>query len=160
VLDAARAADVPVVLVSVQFRPGYPEVSPCNKVFSAAAAAGRLQQQSAGAALHAQLHTVAARDIHVTKRRVGAFFGTDLQVVLSGLQTRHLVLLGVRTAGCVLSTVRHAADADFAISVVEDCCADADEEAHSVLLRKVFPWQAEVTTSTALVAALKDNASA
>jgi len=38
-----------------------------------------------------------------------------------------------------LSTVRWAADADYEILVLEDCCADADEEVHRVLMHKVFP---------------------
>jgi len=28
-----------------------------------------------------------------------------------------------------------------------DCCSDRDEETHRVLLEKVFPWQATVTTA-------------
>ncbi len=38
----------------------------------------------------------------------------------------------------MLSTVRHAADADYRLMVVEDCCADRDDEVHRVLMEKVF----------------------
>jgi len=40
-LDAARKAGVRVVYVVVGFRPGYPEVSPRNKSFSAIRGTGR-----------------------------------------------------------------------------------------------------------------------
>jgi nicotinamidase-related amidase len=32
--------------------------------------------------------------------------------------------IGIDTSGVVLSTVRHAADADSRLVVVEDCCAE------------------------------------
>ena len=50
-----------------------------------------------------------------------------------------LVLMGHATSGVILSTVRYAADADFRLIVVEDGCADRDEEVHALLMEKVFP---------------------
>jgi hypothetical protein len=35
-----------------------------------------------------------------------------------------------------------------------DCCSDRDEETHRVLLEKVFPWQATVTTAAGLEQAI------
>ena len=58
------------------------------------------------------------------------------------------------TSCVVLSTVRHAADTDYRLVVVEDACADRDDEVHRVLTGKVFPRQATVTTTAELVAAL------
>jgi nicotinamidase-related amidase len=46
----------------------------------------------------------------------------------------------------VLSTTREAADRDFRLIVLSDGCLDADPEVHRVLIDKVFPRQAEVTT--------------
>jgi nicotinamidase-related amidase len=43
-----------------------------------------------------------------------------------------------------LSTVRCAADAGYALIVLEDCCADTDEEVHRILMYKVFPRQGTV----------------
>ena len=53
-------------------------------------------------------------------------------------------MCGGTTSGCVLSTVRHAADHDYTIVVLEDACADHDPEVQRVLMTKVFPKQAEV----------------
>jgi len=47
----------------------------------------------------------------------------------------------------VLSTLREAADKDYGLTVLSDCCVDSDEEVQRVLLTKVFPRQAEVLTS-------------
>jgi nicotinamidase-related amidase len=61
-----------------------------------------------------------------------------------------LVFAGVVTSGAVLSAVRQAADLDFMIYVLEDCCADQDDEVHKILMEKVFPRQGYVIKSTEL----------
>ena len=86
-------------------------------------------------------------DIVVTKRRVSAFAGSDLDVVLRALEVEALVLGGIATSGGVLSTIRQAADLDYELTVLRDCCTDGDPEVHRVLLEKVFPRQASVTTA-------------
>jgi nicotinamidase-related amidase len=68
-----------------------------------------------------------------------------------------LVLAGIATSGVVLSTVRHAADADYKIIVVEDCCADRVAEVHRVLCEKVFARMTSVTKASAVVEALRSN---
>ncbi|MGH3445330.1 MAG: cysteine hydrolase family protein [Nocardioidaceae bacterium] len=83
-------------------------------------------------------------DVVVTKKRVSAFTGSDLDVVLRSLEVDHLVLAGISTSGVVLSTLRQSADLDFRLTVLRDGCADADPEVHRVLLDKVFPKQADV----------------
>ena len=45
---------------------------------------------------------------------------------------------------------RHAADADYRLVVVSDCCADADDEVHRVLTEKVFVRQATVARAAEL----------
>ena len=91
----------------------------------------------------------------VTKRRVSAFAGSDLEVILRGHRIEHLVLTGIATSGVVLSTLREAADKDYRLSVLSDACVDRDAEVHSVLTNKVFPRQAEVLTTADWVAGLK-----
>jgi nicotinamidase-related amidase len=144
-IDAARAAGLPVVYVVVGFRPGYPEVSDRNLSFSAIAGSGRFAAGDPGAEIHP---AVAPRDgdVVVTKRRVSAFTGSDLDVVLRSLGAGTLVLAGIATSGVVLSTLRQAADLDYRLTVLADACLDADPEVHRVLTQKVFPRQATVCT--------------
>jgi nicotinamidase-related amidase len=80
----------------------------------------------------------------VTKRRVSAFTGSDLEVVLRAGEIDHLVLCGIATSGVVLSTLREAADKDYRCTVLADLCVDMDAEVHDVLIGKVFPRQARV----------------
>jgi nicotinamidase-related amidase len=57
----------------------------------------------------------------------------------------------------VLSTARDAADRDYRIFVLEDCCADPDPEVQRVLLRQVLPMQTEVITTGALKGLLSSD---
>ena len=75
----------------------------------------------------------------MTKRRISAFSGSDLDVVLRSLEVDTLALCGISTSGVVLSTLRQAADLDFALSVLADCCLDADDEVHRVPSRRSSP---------------------
>ncbi len=152
---AARAAGIPVIYVVVQFRKGYPEVSARNRAFAAIRGAGAAMEESNPATAIHQAVTPQDGDIVVTKRRVSAFSGSDLDVVLRALQVDGLVLTGIATSGVVLSTLRAAADMDFRCTVLADCCADGDEEVHRVLTTKVFPRQAAVLTVDAWQAGLQ-----
>ena len=86
----------------------------------------------------------ADEEVVVVKRRVSAFTGSDLEVILRAYGIQHLVLAGLSTSGVVLSTLREAADKDYRVTVLSDCCADRDEEVHRVLTTKVFLMQADV----------------
>ncbi|HTV10227.1 MAG TPA: cysteine hydrolase [Acidimicrobiales bacterium] len=144
-VDAARAMGVPVIFVRVAFRPGHPEVSTRNRAFSAIAsrAAAPFGLDDEATELHPALEP-RAEDPIVLKKRVSAFAGSDLEVLLRSLGITHLVLSGIATSGVVLSTLREAADRDYELSVLSDACADADDEVHRVLTEKIFPRQAEV----------------
>lgn len=143
-VQTARAANTPVIYVVVGFRDGHPEVHPRNKSFGALPAT-MLTAADPSNAVHPD---VAPRpgDIVVTKRRVSAFTGSDLDVVLRAGDIDTLVLTGIATSGVVLSTLRQAADLDYRLVVLADGCLDADPEVHRVLTEKVFPRQADVTT--------------
>lgn len=141
----ARAKQIPVIYVVVGFRPGAPEISTNNKGF----AASKARFANMDAATFTRIEPSLApqtEEITVTKRRISAFAGSDLEVVLRAFGIRLMVLTGVATSGVVLSTTRAAADMDYALTILSDCCADADEEVHRLLTTKVFPRQADVMT--------------
>ncbi|MFC1987666.1 cysteine hydrolase family protein [Chloroflexota bacterium] len=83
----------------------------------------------------------------LTKRRVGPFSTTNLEEVLKKQAIDTLVVMGIMTSGCVLSTVRCAADLDYKLIVLSDCCLDRDDEVQRVVMEKIFPRQARVVTS-------------
>ncbi len=144
-IASARENKITVIYVTVGFRPGAPEVSLNNKSFGA----GKERFASTDMAEFAKVIpelTPLEGEVTMIKRRVSAFTGNDLEVVLRAQEIKHIVLSGVATSGAILSTVREAADKDYRITVLSDCCADGDEEVHRVLTTKVFPRQADVRT--------------
>ncbi len=144
IISIARAATIPIIYVVVKFRPQFPEVSSRNKAFNALKTGGfSLQEGDSIADIHIDLWPK-PNDIIVTKRRVSAFSGSDLEIVLRSLDIEHLVLTGISTSGVVLSTLRAASDMDYKITVLADCCFDKDPEVQKVLMEKVFPLQADV----------------
>ncbi len=148
-IDSARTAEMKVIYVAVGFRLGYPEVSPRNASFGPIRESGRFAEGSPGLEVHPAVAPQPG-EIVVTKHRVSAFAGTDLDMILRAQGIETLVLTGIATSGVVLSTLRHAADADYRIVVVEDCCGDRDPEVHRVLTEKVFPRQATVAKAVAV----------
>jgi nicotinamidase-related amidase len=144
-VEAARASGVLVIYVVIGFRTGYPEVSLRNKAFGGIKERGAFAEGDPAARIHPDIEPRAG-DVVVTKKRVSAFAGSDLDLVLRATEVDHLVLTGIATSGVVLSTLRQAADLDFGLTVLEDGCLDGDPEVHRVLTEKVFPRQAEVTS--------------
>lgn len=141
-VEAARKNNVLVIFVVVGFREGFLETHKENKVV------GPMRETKPSIMVEPKpLIDMEKGDILVTKRRVSAFSGSDLEVILRANGVRQLVLGGIMTSGVVLSTVREAADKDYAVTVLSDLCGDPDPEVQKVLLNKVFPWQADVMTS-------------
>jgi nicotinamidase-related amidase len=141
----ARASKIPVIYVTVGFRPGAPEVSMSNKSFGGGKERFAQMNMDEFMQVHPDIAPLPG-EVTVIKRRVSAFTGSDLEVVLRAFGTKHMVLTGIATSGVVLSTLREAADKDYRLTVIADCCADSDEEVHRVLTTKVFPRQADVLT--------------
>jgi nicotinamidase-related amidase len=141
----ARDKKIPVIYVVVGFRKGAPEISSNNRIFA--------QNKEMFASLNTEdflkIHpdlAPQAGEITVIKRRVSAFTGSDLEVVLRAMGIQHMVLTGIATSGVVLSTLIEASDRDYRLTVLADCCADGDDELHRVLTTNFFPRRADVLT--------------
>jgi nicotinamidase-related amidase len=62
-----------------------------------------------------------------------------------GIQS--LLLCGLSTSGCLMRTAIAATDAQFVVTVIADGCADRDQELHEVVLHKILPTRAHVSTA-------------
>eukprot|EP00026_Physarum_polycephalum_P018428 Phypoly_transcript_20015.p1 GENE.Phypoly_transcript_20015~~Phypoly_transcript_20015.p1 ORF type:complete len:188 (+),score=37.40 Phypoly_transcript_20015:69-632(+) len=136
VLAASRKKGILVVHVVVAFRKGHPEISPSNALFS------KIQQNNLmqfGNQETEEHETIRSDDEPVVaKKRVSPFGTTDIQAILRSQGIEELVLAGISTSGVILSTGLEAFDLDYKVTVLEDCCADTDQEVHAVLTKKVF----------------------
>jgi nicotinamidase-related amidase len=155
VLRHCRELGITTIHVQVGFRPGLPEVSPRNALFAAVKNSPEHQKLFQGDAgkIHPALAPV-GEDIVITKHRISAFTGTDLDMILRAKEIDTLALFGIATSGVVLSTLLDAVDADYRTIVITDCCADRDPEVHTVLVEKFFPLRGTVVTAAAFAEGL------
>ncbi len=152
-VQSARQHGISVIYVRVAFRPGYPDVSPRNLSFSAIKDRGGMVETDAATQVWSGVEPLPG-EVVVVKRRVSAFTGSGLEVVLRAQDIDHLVLSGIATSGVVLSTLREAADQDYQLTVLSDASLDNDPEVHRVLTEKVFVRQAQVLSVNDWVASL------
>ena len=150
---AARQSGMLICYSATVFRPGYIEISDRNKTFSQRKNSGQPAVSDPMEVIHPGVSPIIG-EVVVGKHRVNALYGTDLDMTLRANQIDTIILLGYATSGVVLSTTRFAADSDYSIIIVEDCCADTDPEAHNFLMEKIFPRQADIVTSADVIKAL------
>ena len=87
----------------------------------------------------------------VDKPGKGAFYATDLALILQNRDIENLIVRGVTTEVCVHTTVREANDRGYRCVVPGDCCGSYFPEFHDVGLQMIkaqggiFGW---VTDST------------
>jgi len=93
----------------------------------------------------------------IDKPGKGAFYQTDLDLMLRNRGIDTLLVCGVTTEVCVNTTVREANDRGYRCIVLADCCASYFPEFHKIGLAMIkaqggiFGW---VSTSDALLKAL------
>lgn len=88
----------------------------------------------------------------VTKRRYSAFTTTDLDLLLRGLDVKHVYLTGVNTNNCILSHAFEAFNRDYGVTVLADCCASMNGAAyHKAALKLIRSSLGWVTTIEAML---------
>jgi nicotinamidase-related amidase len=79
-----------------------------------------------------------------TKKRYNCFVATDLEFVLQKHGINTVLLTGVNTNSCVLSTATSACSRDYAVMVVEDCVDTMDgpdlHKAALMCIQAAFGW--------------------
>jgi len=79
-------------------------------------------------------------DVQFTRRigHVSGLKSPGLENFLQEKGVKSLVVTGLSTSGCVLRTAAAGCDADFVVSVIEDACADREQDVHDALVGKVL----------------------
>lgn len=147
-LACARSLNTTVIHVKVGFRPGFPEVSERNRLFSSFTKNPEYARMlnTEWLNLHPALEARPDEPV-LTKPRISAFEGTDLKVLLRSKNIDTLVLFGIITSGVVLSTALEAMDQDYRVLIVRDACADSDPELHTCLLDRLLAKRTDVVTA-------------
>jgi nicotinamidase-related amidase len=164
VLDGARRAGMLVIHTREGHRPDLSDAPPAKVErgtpslrIGAPGPMGRiLIRGEPGHDIIPQLYPIAGEPV-IDKPGKGAFYQTELEVVLRNHRIDNLVVCGVTTEVCVNTTVREANDRGFRCIVLADCCASYFHEFHDIGLKMIksqggiFGW---VSNSNAMIAAL------
>lgn len=164
VLDTARAAGMLVIHTREGHRPDLSDAPP-NKLakgnprqcIGAPGPMGRiLVRGEPGHDIIPELYPIEGEPV-VDKPGKGAFYQTDLDLMLRNRGIDCLIVCGVTTEVCVNTTVREANDRGYRCIVLGDCCASYFPEFHDMGLKMIkaqggiFGW---VSDSRAMLAAL------
>jgi nicotinamidase-related amidase len=167
VLDAARALGMLVIHTREGHRPDMSDCPPAKVArghldtpIGAEGPFGRVLIR--GEEGHGIIEELAPADGEVVldKPGKGAFYATDLELLLRNAQITSLIVTGVTTEVCVHTTVREANDRGFECLVPSDCVGSYFAEFQEVGLKMIaaqggiFGW---VATSQDLLAALEQS---
>ena len=143
-LDAARAAGIPVIHTNVEYQRGGRD----GGVFFRKVPA--LECFEAGA--HPELSAFAEGlepvegETVITKQYASAFFGTPLASTLTSLGVDTVLVAGVSTSGCIRASAVDACQHGFIPLVVRDAVGDRHEAPHSANLFDLQAKYAEVVS--------------
>jgi nicotinamidase-related amidase len=148
--EAFRAAELPVVLVTVGFSPDGGDMVRTRTDAPPRAIPTAPEFFEVVPELGPK-----AGDLLVKKRQPNAFYGTELDLQLRRRHVTGIVLTGVSTSNGVDATARGAHERAYNVTFASDAMTDIDSEAHEFALKKVFPRVGEVDSTDAILALLR-----
>lgn len=109
---------------------------------------------------HPGLGSLEGEGVYHVSRRLGlvsVLTSGGLDEILKRHGTKSLIVAGLSTSGCTLSTVRDATEKGYIVTVVSDACADPAPGVHNALCQFVFPMTAHVVDLKELETAWEGN---
>jgi len=97
-------------------------------------------------------------DFIVKKRRYSAFFKTDLEILLKGLQKEVLIITGVATNVCIYATALDAQQRGYYVIVAKDCVSghgSTNDWIHDAFLKNIDIILGNVLSSEEIINCLK-----
>lgn len=128
-LTGARKFGWTVIHVRVGFSTNYIDHPKGSPLFGAAKEFGALALGRWGTEF-AEFAKPLPDELVITKHRVSAFYGTDIEVILKTCGIQRVVVAGCATDLAVQSAARDAHDRDYSVVVAVDACAAANESDH------------------------------
>ena len=150
VREAARAAQVPVVLTNVVYQPGGRDG---GRFFEKAAP---LRNFVRGNPMGEWPTGLSPREdeLVISKQYPSAFFGTSLASTLTALGVDSVLLTGLTTSGCVRATCVDAMSYGFRTAVIAEACGDRHPAPHEANLFDMNAKYADVVSETQAIAFL------
>ncbi len=131
-IEAGRAAGVPVIFTAIAYTPA--EASGDSVTWLQKAQGMRaLREGSEAVAIDPRLPR-RPEDHLVVKKGASAFFGTSLAATLTGLRCDTVLVCGATTSGCVRATAVDAVQSGFPVLVPRECVGDRAPGPHEANL--------------------------
>jgi len=153
VLDAARSANVPVVLVGSEYDADFRDAGAWERKVTHAG----IVRGSEWVAFDPGLGQIATDHV-VYKRYASGFFATDLQSRLVNLGVDTVIVTGAATSGCVRATAVDAVQHGFRVSVVRDAVGDRELIPHLASLFDLETKYADVVEAHEAISYLESLA--
>lgn len=153
VLNAARKAKLPIFHITTGHKADRSDVVPTITDMESTAKLPHLVEGSEAAKIVEELKPEAGENL-VFKRRHGAFYQSDLELLLKTQGIDTLLFTGVLTDACVAITFFEARMRDYHAIVISDCCASSTRERHDYFIKNMFPRHSRVRTSGQIIKAL------
>ncbi|MBW4331816.1 cysteine hydrolase [Stakelama sp. CBK3Z-3] len=147
VVDAARAADVPVIFFKEVHRPNMVDF---GRELDGTENVHCLEDSPYTEFAYEELG-IRPDDYLIAKRRYSCFFGTELEILLKGLKADTLLMTGGFTDVCIHYTFVDGHQHDYYCRVLEDCLTASSPIAHDGALRAMEYLQAGAVRSSAEV---------
>ena len=158
-LTQARQHQIPIVHVRVAYRPDYADLTTNAPILKGVKQLQAMQEGSWGAEFLTELAPLADNPLEfvVTHKRINAFYASSLEAILNQLRPEHLVIAGVATHSVVESTVRHAVDMGYEVTVPAMACG-SPPVTHQASLNSMA-LIAEIYTAEKMTALFSDKKS-
>lgn len=162
VLQAARAARIPVVYLKMEHAPDLSDAGPPDgphwikhrplgvgdDVIAPDGSQSRILVRDTWGTEILDALAPEPGDRVVSKHRYSGFFETELDDLLQRLGAKYLLITGCTTSVCVESTVRDAMFRDYSCIVLEDCTAEpigaglprTNHQASLLVIETLFGW--------------------
>jgi nicotinamidase-related amidase len=147
-LDAARAAGVPIIFTRVAYRPA--DMQKARVFLEKIPSLRFVRAGSPNVELDSRLGRERGERV-VTKQFASSFHGTRLRSMLKAEGVDSVVVCGCTTSGCVRATVVDALQHGFRPLVPEECVADIDSEPHRANLFDIDAKYGDVVSTDEVI---------
>jgi maleamate amidohydrolase len=154
VLDAARAANVPVIYTRWELRRDQQDIGVYGRKRQFLDVDGWAIEGTSGVEFVDEVEPQ-PQDFVITKKKRSAFFGTSLISLLIDRSIDTLIVAGGSTSNCVRATVLDAWQYDYRTSVLRDCVFDRIDLCHRVSLFDLGRQSADIIDSSEALEYLK-----
>lgn len=151
-VDAARAADIPVVFIQ--------EIHRKNLIDYGRELDGdeniHCLDGQPGTPLAVEEMDIREDDYIIQKRRYSAFYGSELEILLKGLKAQTLIMVGGFTDVCIHYSFVDGHQGDYHCRVAVDCVAGSSQAAHDAsLVAMEYLQHGALRSSEELIAAMQ-----